>query len=112
CRFRARIRRGAECRGGPARPARLRAVGGRFLMALTLPPRIWRTLLWGVLVVSLGLNAFFIGASVTDMIRFRHGGDKGPRIIRTELRWLKDRLSPDAVETIEGQLESLKPDIV
>jgi uncharacterized membrane protein len=81
-------------------------------MALTLPPRIWRTLLWGVLVVSLGLNAFFIGASVTDMIRFRHGGDKGPRIIRTELRWLKDRLSPDAVETIEGQLESLKPDIV
>lgn len=82
-------------------------------MAVTIAPRTRRTLLWGLLVVSLGLNAFFIGASVTDLIRFRHGGgDKEPRIIRTELRWLKDRLSPDAVATIEGQLETLKPDIV
>jgi uncharacterized membrane protein len=81
-------------------------------MALSIAPRTRRTLIWGLLVVSLGLNAFFIGASVTDMIRFRHGGDKEPRIIRTELRWLKDQLSPDAVKQIEAQLASLRPDIV
>lgn len=82
-------------------------------MALSIAPSTRRALLWGLLVVSLGVNAFFIGASVTDMIRFRHGGgDKEPRIIRTELRWLKDRLSPDAVKQIEGQLATLRPDIV
>jgi uncharacterized membrane protein len=81
-------------------------------MALTIAPSTRRALLWGLLVLSLGLNAFFIGATVTDLIRFRHGGDKEPRIIRTELRWLKDRLPPDAVEAIEGQLGTLKPDIV
>jgi uncharacterized membrane protein len=81
-------------------------------MALTIAPGTRRALLWGLLVISLGINAFFIGATVTDMIRFRHGGDKDPRIIRTELRWLKDKLSPDAVKTIEGQLDTLKPDIV
>ncbi|WP_018184050.1 periplasmic heavy metal sensor [Kaistia granuli] len=82
-------------------------------MALTVSPKARRTLLWCLLVASLGLNAFFVGATVTDLIRFRHGGDeKGPRIIRTELRWLKDRLSPDAIETIEAQLAPLKPDIV
>ncbi|WEK52503.1 MAG: periplasmic heavy metal sensor [Candidatus Kaistia colombiensis] len=75
--------------------------------------RTRRALLWGLLVASLGVNAFFVGATVTDFIRFRHGAeDKSPRIIRTELRWLKDRLSPDAVNSIEAQLDGLKPDIV
>ncbi|ODT13576.1 MAG: hypothetical protein ABS35_37520 [Kaistia sp. SCN 65-12] len=81
-------------------------------MARPIASRSWRTLVWVLLVVSLGLNAFFIGASVTDMIRFRHGGgDKEPRIIRTELRWLKDRLSPEAVKQIEAELAVLRPDI-
>ena len=82
-------------------------------MALKLAPKTRRTLLWGLLVVSLAVNAFFVGATLTDMARFRHGGDdKSPRIIRTELRWLKDRLSPDALESIERQLDTLKPDIM
>lgn len=82
-------------------------------MALTLDSRTRRTLLWGLLVLSLGLNAFFVGATVTDFIRFRHAPtDKDARIIRTELRWLKDSLSPDAVRTIEASLAPLKPDIV
>lgn len=81
-------------------------------MAFKMETRTRRALLWGLLVASLGANAFFVGATVTDFIRFRHGEDKGPRIIRTELRWLKDRLSPDAVESIETQLDALKPDIL
>lgn len=82
-------------------------------MAFKMETRTRRALLWGLLVASLGVNAFFVGATVTDFIRFRHAADeKGPRIIRTELRWLKDRLSPDAVKSIESQLDGLKPDIL
>ncbi len=81
-------------------------------MAFKMETRTRRALLWGLLVASLGVNAFFVGATVTDFIRFRHAEDKGPRIIRTELRWLKDRLSPDAVKSIETQLDALKPDIL
>lgn len=65
------------------------------------------------LVVSLALNAFFLGAFLTEFVRFRHGGtEASPRAVRMELRWLKDRLSPDAVQSIETQLDPLKPDIV
>jgi hypothetical protein len=77
-----------------------------------MAPSSRRTLLWGLLVLSLGLNAFFIGASVTDQVRLHQaGGEHQPRIIRTELRWLNSRLSPEAVKTIEAQLEPLKPEI-
>ncbi|BCP52737.1 hypothetical protein K32_13540 [Kaistia sp. 32K] len=82
-------------------------------MAWKVASKTRRTLLWALLVLSLGANAFFIGATVTDFIRFRHDtSDKGPRVIRTELRWLKDRLSPEAVKSIEAQLDPLRPDIV
>lgn len=82
-------------------------------MAFKIEPKTRRALLWGLLVVSLAINAFFIGATVTDLARFRLGSDdKSPRIIRTELRWLKDRLSPDAIDSIETQLNVLKPDIL
>lgn len=65
------------------------------------------------LFVSLAVNAFFLGAVITEQLRFRHfGGDHGPRATRMELRWLSGRLSDDAVHSIEAQLEPLKPDIV
>jgi len=82
-------------------------------MAFRIEPKTRRALVWGLLVVSLAANAFFVSATVTDLARFRHGSeDKSPRIIRTELRWLKDRLSPDAVSSIETQLDALRPDIM
>lgn len=82
-------------------------------MAFKFESKTRRNLLWGLLVVSLAVNAFFVGATATDIARFRLGPeDKSPRIIRTELRWLKDRLSPDAIESIEKQLDTLKPDIL
>ena len=66
-----------------------------------------------VLVVSLAINAFFVGALVTEFLRFRHRGDEsGPRAVRMELRWLKDRLSEGAVDQIATTLEPLRPDIV
>lgn len=65
------------------------------------------------LVVSLAVNAFFLGALVTEFIRFRHRGDESsPRAVKMELRWLRDRLSADAVRSIESTLDPLKPDIV
>lgn len=82
-------------------------------MAFRIEPKTRRMLVWGLLVVSLAVNAFFASAMVTDMVRFRYGAeDKSPRIIRTELRWLKDRLSPEAVRSIETQLDALRPDII
>ncbi|MCX5497571.1 periplasmic heavy metal sensor [Kaistia dalseonensis] len=72
-----------------------------------------RTWIWIILIVSLGLNAFLIGVKATDIFRERNSGaDRGPRIVRTELRWLKDRLSPDAVKSIETALDPIKPDIL
>lgn len=65
-----------------------------------------------LLVVSLALNAFFVGALVTEFLRFRHVGDRAPRAARMELRWLSSRLPPEAVRRIEADLEPLKPDIV
>lgn len=65
-----------------------------------------------LLVVSLALNAFFVGALVTEFLRFRHVGDTGPRAARMELRWLSSRLPPEAIRKIEADLEPLKPDIV
>jgi uncharacterized membrane protein len=71
-----------------------------------------RTWLWGALIVSLAANAFFVGAALTDVVRYHHRGDDGPRAVRMELRWLKDRLSPNAVESIETALAPIRPDIV
>lgn len=69
--------------------------------------------LWSGLVLSLAVNAFFLGATVTDFIRFKHHSDQNnPRIVHMELRWLADRLPRSAVETVESQLDPLKPEIL
>ena len=72
--------------------------------------RRWMTI---VLLASLAANAFFLGALVTEFLRFRHRpDDAGPRAVRMELRWLRSRLTSDAVRSIETALDPLKPDIV
>ncbi|SHE65037.1 Heavy-metal resistance [Kaistia soli DSM 19436] len=81
-------------------------------MTIDLKPRRRRiSWLWMALVCSLAINAFVLGAFVTERLGFRHT-DSGPRAVKMELRWLKDRLSPDSVTAIESSLDTLKPDVV
>lgn len=81
-------------------------------MALRFDKKSLKSWTWILLIVSLGANAFFAGEKVTDAIRHWHKSDDSPRAVRTELRWLKDRLSPGAVASIEDALQPIKPDIV
>ncbi len=63
------------------------------------------------LVLSLALNAFFIGAAATDVIRFdkdRDGHRHG--VLRYELRWLAQRLPPDAMAKVEAAVAAERPD--
>ncbi len=63
------------------------------------------------LVLSLALNAFFIGAAATDMIRFdkdKEGHRSG--VLRYELRWLAARLPPDAMAKVEAAVAAERPD--
>ena len=63
------------------------------------------------LVLSLALNAFFIGAAATDMIRFdadRDGHRHG--VLRYELRWLAQRLPSDAMAKVEAAIAAGRPD--
>lgn len=82
-------------------------------MAIDIAPRRRRiSWLWIALVISLAVNAFVIGAFVTERLGLRHRGEAAPRAVKMELRWLRDRLSPRSVETIESSLSGLKPDVV
>jgi uncharacterized membrane protein len=63
------------------------------------------------LVLSLAVNAFFIGAAATDLIRFdkdrdgrRHGA------LRYEMRWLGARLPADAMAKVEAAIAAEQPD--
>ncbi len=63
------------------------------------------------LVLSLALNAFFIGAAATDLIRFdkdRDGHRSG--VLRYELRWLAQRLPSDAMAKVEASVAAERPD--
>ncbi|HWJ72043.1 MAG TPA: periplasmic heavy metal sensor [Kaistia sp.] len=80
-------------------------------MTIDLKPRRRISWLWLALVCSLAMNAFVLGAFVTERLGFRHA-DGGPRAVKMELRWLKDRLSPASVTTIEASLDKLKPDVL
>ena len=63
------------------------------------------------LVLSLALNAFFIGAAATDMIRFdadRDGHRHG--VLRYELRWLAQRLPSDAMAKVEAAIAAGRPE--
>lgn len=82
-------------------------------MALGKDGKRGRSWLVLALVASLAVNAFFGGALVMEFLRFRHVGDEpGARATRMELRWFKDRLSPDALGQIEASLAPLRPDIL
>ena len=62
------------------------------------------------LVASLAVNAFFIGATATDLLRFRgsHVGD-GPRALRFEMRWLEGRLPREGLDRVEAAVGAVRP---
>ncbi len=63
------------------------------------------------LVLSLALNAFFIGAAATDMIRLdTDRGDHKHGVLRYELRWLGARLPADAMAKVEAAIAAGRPD--
>ena len=63
------------------------------------------------LVLSLALNAFFIGAAATDLIRFDEDrGSHKSGVLRYELRWLGARLPADAMAKVEAAVAAERPD--
>jgi len=64
------------------------------------------------LVASLALNAFFIGAAATDMLRTGKPSlhDRRGGVLRYELRWLAKRLPADAVEKVEAAIADGRTD--
>ena len=63
------------------------------------------------LAASLALNAFFIGAAATDVLRFGKGhGDHDGGALRYELRWLAGRLPSDAMAKVEAAVASGRPE--
>jgi uncharacterized membrane protein len=69
-----------------------------------------RMTLIGALVVSLALNAFFIGLWVTDALQARETGLR-PRALSVELRWMDDRLPAVAVAEVEAALAAARPEV-
>jgi uncharacterized membrane protein len=62
------------------------------------------------LVLSLALNAFFVGATATDFLRF-HGTADGdiPRALRFELRWLEGQLPREGFSQVQAAVGALRP---
>lgn len=59
------------------------------------------------LAASLILNAFFIGAVVTDVFRFSAAGK---RHVSFELRWLEERLAPEDFAVVAEAVAAARPD--
>jgi uncharacterized membrane protein len=67
----------------------------------------------GVLLVSLAVNAFLIGAIGTDFLRVKwRWGEHEPRALRFELRWLEDRLDSSAVGQVETAVATARPNAI
>jgi uncharacterized membrane protein len=66
------------------------------------------------LVVSLALNAFFVAAVATDMLRVKWGGgpDREARALRFELRWLDERLDREALGQVEAAVAAARPNVI
>jgi len=63
-----------------------------------------------LLVASLAVNAFFIGATATDFLRFRGGhAGEGPRALRFELRWLEGRLPREGLDHVAAAVGAVRP---
>jgi uncharacterized membrane protein len=58
------------------------------------------------LAASLVVNAFFVGAIATDMIRLSYAAK---RPLNFELRWLQQRLSEDDFATVLAAVEAERP---
>jgi uncharacterized membrane protein len=74
---------------------------------MTLPGNSRRWLGIGLLL-SLALNAFFIGAAATDAFRLSKHGKEDARL-RFELRWLAGRLSQDDMGKVQAALAAARP---
>jgi uncharacterized membrane protein len=72
-----------------------------------------RSSLAGILIVSLALNAFLLGAVATDFLRVKHwSGHREAPALRYELRWLEGRLSPEAMRQIEQAAAAAQPSVL
>jgi Spy/CpxP family protein refolding chaperone len=73
-----------------------------------------RRWLAGALVVSLAINAFFVAAVATDMLRLKWGAgrDREARALRFELRWFDERLDREALGRVEAALAAARPDVI
>jgi uncharacterized membrane protein len=73
--------------------------------AASISGRRWLVI---ALLVSLALNAFFIGAAATDIFRTsKKTGYGGP--IRYELRWLAGRLPAESMSRVEAAVAEGRP---
>ncbi len=68
-----------------------------------------RRTLYGALIVSLAINAFFIGAAATDLLVSPPSASSAPRALRLELRWIDQRLPESAVRQVEAALTPIAP---
>jgi len=65
------------------------------------------------LIVSLALNAFFLGALATDFIRVKWTGvPPETRALHFEMRWLQGRLPDSSLRQIETAISSQRPTTV
>jgi uncharacterized membrane protein len=72
-----------------------------------------RSWLIGILIASLALNAFLLGAIATDFLRIKPpSGGREARALRFELRWLEGRLAPDAMRQVEAAVMTAQPSAV
>ena len=63
------------------------------------------------LLLSLALNAFFVGAAATNAFRLtRHDSDRDDGHLRFELRWLSGRLSPEGMASVQAALAAARPE--
>lgn len=68
-----------------------------------------RRWLIGVLVVSLALNAFLIGAAATDLLRLFRGDHDNPHAFNFELRWLRGKLPDAGIDKVEAAIAAVQP---
>lgn len=72
-----------------------------------------RSWLAGILIASLAVNAFLIGAIATDFLRVKHSASsREARALRFELRWLEGRLAPEAMRQVEAGVVAAQPNTV
>jgi hypothetical protein len=69
-----------------------------------------RRWLGAALIASLAINAFFVGAAATDVLRTKDSSRHGSSVLRFELHWLEGRLSTDAMAKVQAAVAATPPD--